>query len=130
MNRLFVSCAASALAALLGLVSAMVFGMLWWPPGGGVTLMGIGLTTAGCFAQLLSMRLNWPVSVFASGFGAMLACFFAASAAEVLPPGSIEWFLKGGMYGACVGLPVAAFLGPTGLAKNRVTDNKTSEMDR
>ena len=96
----------------------MLVGVLWWPPGAGLTLIGIGLVTAGTSARLLVARWHWPASIVASSFGAMAACFFAASSAELLPPGSIEWMWKGGLYGACFGLPVAALLSPVGLVEN------------
>lgn len=112
---------------LVGLTSAMLVGGLSWPPGAGLTLIVIGLVVSVCCASLLTSRLNRPASLVASGFGAMVACFFASATAEVLPPGSIEWVIKGGAYGACFGLPVAILLGPVGLIENRTPDK---EQDR
>ncbi|KAA5542685.1 hypothetical protein FYK55_14225 [Roseiconus nitratireducens] len=112
----------SAVSALVGLTCAMIVGRLWWPPGAALTLIGIGLVTAACFARLLTFRFNWPASIIASAIGAMIACFFAGATAEVLPPGSTEWMVKGGLYGACFGLPVAILLAPLGLIEDRRRD--------
>ena len=122
MTRLLSSCGASALSTLVGLIGALLVGVLWWPPGAGLALIGIGLVTAGSLARFLAVRYNWPASVIASGIGAMVACFFAGATAEVLPPGSMEWMVKGGVYGACFGLPVAILLGPLGLIENRLIE--------
>ncbi len=128
MKRILQSCCSSILAALAGLVAAQLVGGMWWPSGGGVTLMGIGLITAGCLARWLAVHRRLPVSVFASGFGAMMACFFAAATAEQLPPGSFEWMLKGGLFGACVGLPITLVLSPLGLLeKSSVTESPMIE---
>lgn len=118
VKRLAQSCLASFAATLIGLSAALLVGVLWWPPGAGLTLIVIGLVTAGTSARLLAVRWHWPASVVASSIGAMAACFFAGSTAELLPPGSIEWMWKGGLYGACFGLPVAALLSPAGLVEN------------
>ena len=126
MTRLLSSCGASALSTLAGLMFALLVGVLWWPPGAGLTLIGIGLLTAGISARLIAVRCHWPASVIASGIGAMVACFFAGATAEVLPPGSFEWMLKGGLYGACFGLPVAILLGPLGLVENRRANRDVS----
>ena len=122
MKSILKYCFFSAMSALFGLTCAMIVGGLWWPPGAGLTLIGIGLVTAVCFASLARFRFNWPTSIIASGFGAMVACFFGGATAEVLPPGSLEWMLKGGLYGACFGLPVAILLAPLGLIENRRAD--------
>ena len=36
---------------------------------------------------------------------------------EVYRPGSLEWAVKGGLYGAAWGVPFAAVLGPLGLLR-------------
>ena len=128
MKSILNYCLCSSITALIGLTCAMIVGGLWWPPGAGLTLIAIGLVAAVCFAGLLRSRFNCPVSIVASGFGAMVACFFAGATAEVLPPGSLQWMLKGGIYGACFGLPVAFLLGPIGVIENR-TVNKRLETD-
>ncbi len=121
VKRLSQSCLCSVSAALIGLISALLVGVLWWPPGAGITLIGIGLVTAGSVARLMAVRWRWPAWVIASSLGAIVACFFAASTAEVLPPGSIDWMYQGGLYGASFGVPDAFLLSPIGLAENKMT---------
>ncbi len=87
-----------------------------------MTLIGIGLFTAVCFAILARFRFHWSASIVASGIGAMVACYFAGATAEILPPGSAEWIVKGGLYGAGFGLPVTILLAPLGLIENRRVD--------
>ena len=127
MKRLFQVCCLSMLAALIGLVAAQSVGAVWWPPGAGLTLIGIGLVSAGCSARLLAVRWHLPVSVLASGAGSMVACFFAGATAEMLPAGSFEWMWKGGLYGACFGLPVAFIFGPIGIVENGMQSGQTNE---
>ena len=104
----------TVLMALAGLIAAQVVGAIWWPPRGGITLILIGLTVSLILAALAPKLFHSRASLVASGIGAMIACYFAAATAELLPPGSVEWMLKGGLYGACFGLPVAALLSPLG----------------
>lgn len=104
----------TVLTALAGLMAAQVVGAIWWPPRGGIVLILIGLTVSVVLASLAPKLVNADASVIASGIGAMVACYFAAATAELLPPGSLEWMVKGGLYGACFGLPVAALLSPLG----------------
>jgi hypothetical protein len=115
VKRLAQSCLSSVAATAIGLIAALMVGAVWWPPGAGITLIGIGLVIAGILARLFAVCWHVPASVIASSFGAMVACFFAGSTAEILPPGSFEWIWKGGLYGACFGLPVAMLLSPIGL---------------
>jgi hypothetical protein len=116
------------LAALIGLVAAQSVGAVSWPPGAGLTLIGIGLVSAGCSARMLAARWHSPASVLAGGVGSMVACFFAVATAEMLPAGSLEWMWKGGLYGACFGLPVAFILGPIGLVENSLTSGNTNDL--
>lgn len=124
MKSILKYCVCSAISAFVGLSCAMTIGGLWWPPGAGLTLIAIGLAVGGCFAGVMRFRLGWPASIVASGIGAMVACYFGAATAELLPPGSLEWMLKGGLYGACFGLPMAILLGPMGLIENRLLDRQ------
>lgn len=69
-------------------------------------------SAAGVAIMLRSARIT--VSILAAGFGSGVASFLAIATAERLPPGSTEWMLKGGLYGAAVGLPLAFVLGTVG----------------
>ncbi|EMI53671.1 hypothetical protein [Rhodopirellula sallentina] len=86
----------------------------------GVSGIAIGLITSTVFALLLRTKACWPISIVASRIGAMVACFFAISTAEILPPGSVQWMFKGGLYGAAFGVPVAGILSPLALIAIRI----------
>ncbi len=103
------------LATTIGLSTMLLVGLLSWPLARGVSGIAIGLSASIVFALLLHKKAIWPVSIVASGIGAIVACFFAISTAEILPPGSTQWVFKGGLYGAAFGVPVAAILSPLAL---------------
>jgi hypothetical protein len=102
-------------ATLFGLATVLVVGLASWSIARGVTGIAIGTLVSVLVAVLLRWKADWPTSIVASGVGAMVACFFAISTAEVLPPGSIQWMWKGGLYGAAFGVPIATFLSPLAL---------------
>ena len=103
------------LATVIGLLAMLLVGLLSWPLARGVNGIAIGLIASTVFALLLRKKADWPISILVSGIGAMVACYFAISTAEILPPGSVQWMLKGGLYGAAFGVPVAAILSPLAL---------------
>jgi len=106
-------------ATSFGLVAVMLLGLVSWSLARGVPGIAIGTVVSVLVAVLLRWKADLPISIVASGFGAMVACYFAIATAELLPPGSIEWMWKGGLYGAMFGIPVAAVLSPLGLLGNR-----------
>jgi hypothetical protein len=63
--------------------------------------------------------MDITTSVIAATIGGAIACFLAIASAEVLTPGSVDWALKGGSYGAAIGVPAAFVLGPLGLLEDR-----------
>lgn len=117
MQRTLQSCFLSTLSALVGLVSVLVTGWIAWNIGSGISGIMLGACVAGAVAMLLK-RCGMVVSIFAGCFGAAVASYLAVATAEQLPPGSIEWVLKGGLYGAAVGLPLAFLLGTLGLIES------------
>ena len=128
MQRTIQSCFLSTLAAAVGLLTVLIIGRISWTFGSGIVGIIIGATTAVLTASFLRVRLQLTVSMFASGFAAFIACFLAIATAEQLPPGSAEWMWKGGIYGACVGLPLAFILGTLGLIEgNAVRDPASVE---
>lgn len=109
-------------ATVFGLVTILLLGLVSWSLARGVPGIAIGTVVSVLVAVLLRSKSELPISIIASGFGAMVACFCAISTAELLPPGSIEWMWKGGLYGAMFGIPVAAVLSPLALfGKRRVS---------
>lgn len=110
-------------ATILGWVAVLLVGLASWPLAGGVTGIAIGTGFSMLVAVLFRWKADWPTSIIASGFGAMVACYFAIATAESLPPGSIEWILKGGLYGAMFGIPIAVVLSPLALLGIRRVSN-------
>ncbi|WP_442510225.1 hypothetical protein SH528x_001835 [Novipirellula sp. SH528] len=106
---------ATITATAIGLFVVLLLGNLSWPIVRGVPGIAIGTLVAAMVAYGMRSGFEPPPSMIASGIGAMVASFFAIASAEMLPPGSVQWMLKGGIYGACFGIPVALILGPIGL---------------
>ncbi|WP_345327863.1 hypothetical protein [Novipirellula rosea] len=106
---------ATVAATTTGLLVVLAVGYLSWPMAKGVQGIAIGTAVSALAAVGMRSRLESPPSMIASAIGSMVACFFAIASAEMLPPGSAQWMLKGGIYGACFGIPVALILGPIGL---------------
>lgn len=115
MKTIFQIVSGAMLATVIGLLVMLLVGLLSWPLARGVNGIAIGLIASTVFALLLRKKADWPNSILVSGIGAMVACYFAISTAEILPPGSVQWMLKGGLYGAAFGVPVAAILSPLAL---------------
>ena len=107
------------LAAIFGLIAMLLVGLAFWPLARGLSGIAIGSTVSVLVAMLLRLKADWPTSMIASGLGAMIACYFAIATAELLPPGSLQWIWKGGLYGAAFGIPVATILSPLGLRGTR-----------
>jgi len=102
-------------ATIISLFAVLLVGLASWPLARGGTGIAIGAGFAVLIAVLLRWKSNWPTSIIASGFGAMVACFFAIASAEMVPPGSFEWMWKGGLYGAMFGIPIAIVFSPLAL---------------
>ena len=67
---------------------------------------------------------------FAGAVGACVAAFAAIACMEVFEPGSLEWAIKGGLFGAALGLPVGAILGPIGLLHRQRKAEPVAAPDR
>lgn len=129
MQRTLQSCFLSTLSALVGLVSVLVTGWIAWNIGSGIIGIMLGAFVAGAVAMLLK-RCGMIVSIFAGCLGAAVASYLAIATAEQLPPGSTEWVLKGGLYGATVGLPLAFLLGTLGLIESDAVQKTSSGREK
>jgi hypothetical protein len=98
-------------ATAIGLAVYVVIGALSWAAVRG--LHGIGL--CGALGAAAGAALSGPGSRLArflgGGIGGAVAGYFTLASGEVFPPGSMQWALSGGAYGALFGLPVAALVG-------------------
>jgi len=93
-----------------GLLALLLAGVLSWPLVRGVPGMLIGIVGATLGAAILKIIFHESPSVTAAGLGAVLASYVALATAEVVPAGSLEWALKGGLFGAAIGVSLAMLL--------------------
>ncbi|EMB16518.1 hypothetical protein [Rhodopirellula europaea] len=126
MRTMFQVTLGTMLATVVGLLTMLSVGLLSWPLARGLSGIAIGLIASTVFALLLRKKLVQPISIAASGIGALVACFSAIATAEILPPGSLQWMFQGGLYGAAFGVPVAAILSPLAFIRSR--DIKTDSV--
>jgi hypothetical protein len=116
-SGLFVSVATGALCALAGLLSEIIGGTIAWTVFRGVQGILFATVIGGFTAFLIRRTTHWPASSTAGAVGAFVAAWFTIACMEVYEPGSLEWAIKGGLYGAAWGAPFAAVLGPIGLLR-------------
>ncbi len=93
-----------------GLLGLLLVGALSWPLVRGVPGILIGIVGATLCAAILKFIFHESPSVTAAGLGAVLASYVALATAEVVPAGSLEWALKGGLFGAAIGVSLAMLL--------------------
>ena len=119
LNRCAKCSATGVLASLLGMVVMLLVGVISWEMARGINgLLLAALSGAGA-ALLMRWRLGWPVSVIAGFVGAALAAFAAISTGEVWEPGSLEWAVKGGLYGGILAVVMGSLLGLLALGRTR-----------
>jgi hypothetical protein len=107
--------ARSALGATIttsiALVTFIVIGTSPWAAVRGY--QGVGICAA--LGAVAGAALKGPgarlARVLGGGLGGAVAGYFAVAAGEVFPPGTAQWVLGGGAYGALFGLPLAALVG-------------------
>ena len=124
-SRLFISVATGALCVLAGLLFETIGGTIAWTVFRGVQGILFATVIGGFTAFLIRRSTHWPASSTAGAFGAFVAAWFSIACMEVFEPGSLEWAIKGGLYGAAWGVPFGALLGPLGLLRR----NRKAELD-
>ena len=101
----------AVIAAIAGVVTVVVVGMLAWNavvgPNGAIIAAIVGALLGGVLRGLG----DWPVRSLAGGVGGAVGGFFAVAAAEQSSAGSAEWAFHGGLLGAGFGVPSAAVAG-------------------
>lgn len=125
-SRLLISVATGSLCALAGLLFEIIGGTIAWTVFRGVQGILFAAVIGGFTAFLIRRSTHWPASSIAGAVGAFVAAWFTIACMEVYEPGSLEWAIKGGLYGAAWGLPVGVFLGPIGLFRR----HRKAEQDR
>ncbi len=104
---------------MIGLLAELTAGVFAWTVFRGLPGVIFALVIGGCCAFVIRRSTSFPASPIAGAVGAMAGAFLAIASGEVLPPGSVDWAFKGGLYGAMVGVPIGATLGPLALLKSR-----------
>jgi hypothetical protein len=102
---------AAVTAAIAGLASVVIVGMISWGAVVGLRGVIIAAVVGVVVGGVLLGFGDWTVRCLAGGLGAAVAGFFAVTTAEQTPPGSVEWAVQGGLYGAGFGVLVAAIAG-------------------
>ena len=114
-QRVFAAIATGAFSAFAGLLFELFAGVLAWSYFRGVPGVVFAMICGGVTAVLIRRSTKLPSSAIAGAIGAMTAAFFAIACGEVITPGTIEWALGGGIYGAMFGVPLGGILGLLGL---------------
>jgi len=114
-SRPLISVTTGAFCALAGLLFEIIGGMIAWTVFRGVQGILFATVIGGLTAFVIRRTTHWPASSIAGAVGALIAAYFTIACMEVFRPGSLEWAIKGGLYGAAWGLPFAVVLGPLGL---------------
>ena len=104
---------------LLAHLLTLVLGFLSWEEIGGTGLVLLAPTFALVVGFFLKRR-GWRVSLIAGACGALIAGWFAVASVELFAPASIEWVMRGGLYGAAFGAVVSLILSPLGWIPVRV----------
>ena len=99
----------------MGLLVEVIGGVIAWTVFRGMEGILFAAIIGGCTALIIRRSSGWPASSVAGAIGALIAAFATISCMEVYEPGSLEWAVKGGLYGAVWGVPFAAILGPLAL---------------
>ena len=114
-GRLFISVVTAVLSAMMGLLVEIFGGVIAWTVFRGMEGILFAAIIGGFTALIIRRSFNLPATSVAGAFGALIAAFATISCMEVYKPGSLEWAVKGGLYGAAWGVPFAAILGPLAL---------------
>lgn len=104
--RTLVAIATGALSSLLGLLFAIAGGFVAWTVFRGVPGILFAMVVGGLSAFAIRRFTSLPASPIAGAIGAMVAAYLAIANREVLTPGSFDWAVKGGLYGAMIGVPL------------------------
>jgi hypothetical protein len=99
------------IAVLIALVAFVLIGTISWATVRGYQGVGICVALGAAAGAALKGPGSRLARVLGGGSGGAVAGSFAVAAAEVLPPGTMQWTLAGAGYGAVFGLPVATVMG-------------------
>ncbi|TWU17467.1 hypothetical protein [Bythopirellula polymerisocia] len=115
--RVLIAIATGALSSLVGLLFAIAGGVVAWTVFRGVPCILLAMIVGGLSAFAIRRFGSLPASPIAGATGAMIAAYLAIASGEVVSPGSFDWAVKGGLYGAMIGVPMGAALGPLALRR-------------
>lgn len=107
-RRLFTSVGTGAFAALCGLVLTLTAAVFAWSIFRGIPGVLFAMVIGAVIAFAIRKATTLPASPVAGAVGSMVGAFLSIASAEELEPGSLDWALKGGLYGVMVGVPIGA----------------------
>jgi hypothetical protein len=111
VSPIFASIITGGASALVGLLFEIGGGLIAWNIFRGVRGILFALVVGGITAWTIRRYFSLPASPIAGAIGAMVAGYMTMAFAEMVQPGSLEWAVKGGAYGAMFGVPIGAVLG-------------------
>jgi hypothetical protein len=124
----------AVIATAVALAALVVIGVISWDAVArfqGVCICGALGVAAGA---VLGRPESRAARVIGGGIGGVVAGYFALASGEMLPPGTMEWALGGGLYAALFALPMAALVGASSdcSARRRAVGirNATGDEDR
>ena len=103
----------SCSGTVIGIIAAQILGLLWWSELGGPLVVLAGVLVASLWSVRFRMR-GLSSSVTTSVLGAFVASYCAVASAELVEPGTVEWALRGGIYGGIVGIMCCLIISPLG----------------
>ncbi len=112
-------------SAFTGLLAELGGGVIAWKIFRGPQGVVFATIVGGMTAWSIRRYAKLPASPAAGAIGAMAASYVAI-ASKILQPGSADWAIMGGAYGATVGVSIGALLGPIALAY-RPTAKRSSD---
>ena len=113
MQKYLASSFWTACGAIAGVASTLTLGFLAWSRLGGPMLILLAILVSGVAAMLFKARRLNP-SMLAAVLGGFLGAYGAVASGEFFEPGTIDWVIRGGVYGICMGGLASLLLSPIG----------------
>lgn len=103
----------TACGAISGVAATLTLGFFAWSQLEGPMLIVLAIIVSGVVATICKTRgLNG--SVIAAALGGFLGAYGAVASGEFFEPGSLDWVIRGGVYGVCLGGMASLMLSPLG----------------
>ena len=116
-KRTFTAIATGIASSLSGLLVFLLGSLAVGSGIYGIRGILLAMFIGGLTGTAIRKHSSLPSSTIAGAVGAMIATYAALAMGEVFEPGTLEWAIKGGAYGASAGGVVGGLLGIFGLLK-------------